>query len=289
MPIDLTRFDFHVVRFMNSESVKRMTAEEVGQYILLLCDAWLIGKEASLPDDPAYLARTARCQKVSPLVLSKFPIVPMECGKRRQNEPLYQEWVAATKRSRAAREKAASKWSASPIDYAARDRDGDTKNKRLRSERMTAARSKGTHTAEEWLIVLEICNNVCAKCGSGEAVVKDHIKPIYQGGSDGIENIQPLCRKCNSSKGSDGTDFRPQNWREKMPAIAAVRGVLLQPENAYPYQPKPIRSKSDQGISKEEIQKAFAADDEKTARENAEFIANKKKQDEFLEATRGQI
>lgn len=105
MTTDFTRFDFHVVRFLSSETVKRMTAEEVGQFILLLCEAWVIGKEATLPDDPAYLTRIARCNKVSPLVMSKFPKIEMECGMRRQNEALYKEWQAAVKRSTAAKER----------------------------------------------------------------------------------------------------------------------------------------------------------------------------------------
>lgn len=102
---DFTRFDFHVVRFMYSETVKQMSAEEVGQYILLLCDAWIMGKEVTLPNDHKYLARVARVDKVSPLVLSKFEKVEMECGTRLRNPALYKEWQATMKRSESARER----------------------------------------------------------------------------------------------------------------------------------------------------------------------------------------
>ncbi len=99
---DLTRFDFHVNRFMNSYSVDMMDASEVGQYLLLLCKSWQMDKECCLPDDPAYLARHARVQEVSPRVLEKFPVVETIDGPARRNGPLYEEWQKACERSNAA-------------------------------------------------------------------------------------------------------------------------------------------------------------------------------------------
>jgi uncharacterized protein YdaU (DUF1376 family) len=61
----------NVYRFMNSESVTMMTAEEVGQYCLLLFTAWQLGKDCSLPNEPRYLDRVAR-GPVSQAVLSRF-------------------------------------------------------------------------------------------------------------------------------------------------------------------------------------------------------------------------
>lgn len=107
---DLTRFDFHVNRFMNSYSVDLMDACEVGQYLLLLCKSWQVGKDCCLPDDAAYLARHARVQTVSPRVLEKFPLVETETGTMRRNEPLYEEWLRALERSDAGREKAEKRW-----------------------------------------------------------------------------------------------------------------------------------------------------------------------------------
>lgn len=116
---DLTRFDFHVVRFMNSYDVEIMTAEEVGQFLLLLCKSWLLQKDTALPNDPAYLARIARSEKVSEHVLAKFPLVETPWGTMRRNETLYQEWLAAAARSDSGRERVAArggKWAETAQD-----------------------------------------------------------------------------------------------------------------------------------------------------------------------------
>ena len=41
---------------------------------------------------------------------------------------------------------------------------------------------------------------VCPVCGSGHELTVDHIVPRYRGGGDEPENLQPLCRSCNSQK-----------------------------------------------------------------------------------------
>ena len=92
---DLTRFDFHALRFTKSLSVMAMSNDEIGQYTLLLCEAWLGGRNTTLPDDPELLARLARCKKVSDKVLAMFPVI--EPGLRR-NETMYGEWMATTER-----------------------------------------------------------------------------------------------------------------------------------------------------------------------------------------------
>ena len=85
-----------------------------------------------------------------------------------------------------------------------------------RSSRLAAARLKGVHTPYEWDAMLHITGHHCLKCGSGAGerggLVKDHVIPIYQGGSDAIDNIQPMCARCNSAKGPDTTDHRPTDW-----------------------------------------------------------------------------
>ena len=60
--------------------------------------------------------------------------------------------------------------------------------------------AEGSHTLIEWDKLKDSCGNVCVFCGSDEKLTKDHIVPLSKGGTDYIENIQPLCRSCNSKK-----------------------------------------------------------------------------------------
>jgi uncharacterized protein YdaU (DUF1376 family) len=97
---------------------------------------------------------------------------------------------------------------------------GSPDSSRTRAQRLSAARKLATHTPEEWRAMLTVCDDQCVRCGlqrqDGSGLCKDHIIPIYQGGSDGIENLQPMCNRCNSSKGADNTDHRPPGWRERL-------------------------------------------------------------------------
>jgi len=58
----------------------------------------------------------------------------------------------------------------------------------------------GSHTLEEWKMLKLLHGNKCAICGEEKKLTKDHIIPLTRGGSNYIENIQPLCISCNSKK-----------------------------------------------------------------------------------------
>lgn len=77
-----------------------------------------------------------------------------------------------------------------------------------RSERLARAREAGTHTYADFQAMVDAYDGACLKCGLVTPLVQDHVIPIYRGGNDLITNIQPLCRPCNSGKGSDTTDYR---------------------------------------------------------------------------------
>lgn len=54
----------------------------------------------------------------------------------------------------------------------------------------------------EWVDLCNSYNNRCASCGCDEKLTVDHIIPLSRGGINTIDNIQPLCKKCNERKGS---------------------------------------------------------------------------------------
>jgi 5-methylcytosine-specific restriction endonuclease McrA len=68
----------------------------------------------------------------------------------------------------------------------------------------------GPHfTDEEWPAVLERFGGACLACGSTEDLSVDHVVPLSLGGSNTIENVQPLCIVCNCLKGATVRDYRP--------------------------------------------------------------------------------
>ncbi|WP_408536049.1 HNH endonuclease signature motif containing protein [Paraburkholderia fungorum] len=81
--------------------------------------------------------------------------------------------------------------------------------KRIRAQRVLEARARGTHTAEEWLCLVKEFDGRCVRCQCRpvNGPEKDHIEPIYQGGSDAIDNLQPSCARCNASKGPESFNW----------------------------------------------------------------------------------
>jgi len=74
----------------------------------------------------------------------------------------------------------------------------------------------GNHTFQEWQDLKAKYLYCCLSCGMKEPftgqrvehLTEDHIVPLSRGGSHNIDNIQPLCFRCNNSKRTKSTDFR---------------------------------------------------------------------------------
>jgi 5-methylcytosine-specific restriction endonuclease McrA len=56
--------------------------------------------------------------------------------------------------------------------------------------------------------VLDRDRHLCLKCGSTALLTMDHINPTSQGGLTRYNNLQTLCRTCNSQKGAARKDYR---------------------------------------------------------------------------------
>ena len=83
----------------------------------------------------------------------------------------------------------------------------DKKNKVILNAHYKARKrgAPGYFTLGEWEILKKQHDYICCWCGKKEPAIKltvDHIIALKNGGSNWIENIQPLCGPCNSRKGS---------------------------------------------------------------------------------------
>ena len=71
--------------------------------------------------------------------------------------------------------------------------------------RVKSQQSPATLTASQWENIISTQGNCCNICGCSfteSPPTKDHIIPVSKGGGLTKENVQALCRSCNSSKGA---------------------------------------------------------------------------------------
>ncbi len=110
---------------------------------------------------------------------------------------------------RKSREKHADERNAYQRSYgkANRDKLALFTNRRRARKRST----EGTHTDAEWQALKAFYDFKCLCCGKQEPEIRltrDHVIPLDKGGSDSIDNIQPLCARCNSKKNNKHIDYR---------------------------------------------------------------------------------
>jgi len=74
--------------------------------------------------------------------------------------------------------------------------------------RARKAGNGGSFTSGEWKNLCEKYDNKCLCCGKETKLTADHIIPVTRGGTSNIDNIQPLCRSCNSAKHTKEIDYR---------------------------------------------------------------------------------
>lgn len=78
---------------------------------------------------------------------------------------------------------------------------------KCRAQRMGV---KGKFTNTEWLALCEKYGNICLCCGKDGLLCRDHVIAMTKpGATNTIDNLQPLCKSCNSRKHARVIDFRP--------------------------------------------------------------------------------
>lgn len=71
--------------------------------------------------------------------------------------------------------------------------------------------ASGKLKAKEWAEVKAKYDNKCLRCGKQEPEIKltvDHVLPLAKGGTNDKDNVQPLCKSCNSRKHTNHIDYR---------------------------------------------------------------------------------
>jgi len=71
------------------------------------------------------------------------------------------------------------------------------------SERIARKLSKRTFTNADKRTIYERQNGICPKCGKQyefSEMEGDHVIPWWRGGKTNIDNLQMLCKECNSGK-----------------------------------------------------------------------------------------
>jgi len=185
--------------------------------------------EGPLPIDVKPLCRRARiAQDVAEQILSEFFIKTADGFHHSRCDRELERIYAKSEKARAS-----AKFSV----------EVRKSNYAKRAERLYDAKAKGTHTSIEWAALKEACGSKCVKCGADEPLTKDHIQPIYQGGSDGLDNIQPLCKSCNSAKGPENIDYRPSGWVafvERTLSERSANVMLPVTHDPLPVNPEPV-------------------------------------------------
>lgn len=66
----------------------------------------------------------------------------------------------------------------------------------------------GKFTEAEWLSLCKKYDHRCLCCNLRKKLTPDHVVPVSKGGTSNIDNIQPLCQLCNSTKNNKTIDYR---------------------------------------------------------------------------------
>lgn len=111
------------------------------------------------------------------------------------------EWQSAYKAANA------DKYKTYYRDYRIANPDKEVSKRHTRRARIKAA--PGKFNQSEWRNLCDFYQGTCLCCGANDKpLTPDHVIPLSCGGSNRIDNIQPLCLSCNLKKGTKIIDYR---------------------------------------------------------------------------------
>ena len=130
-----------------------------------------------------------------------------EQGKRYRKKIKKESWYKAAKR----RYEKSEKGKQATKRYRVSEKGRKTRRPILQNYRAKKNGGGGSFTVEEFETLCNFYDNKCLCCGTPahiKPLTADHVVPVSKYGSSYIENIQPLCQSCNSSKGDKTIDYR---------------------------------------------------------------------------------
>lgn len=81
------------------------------------------------------------------------------------------------------------------------------------------------YTPEQWGALVNFYEDTCLCCGKQGQSTVDHVVALSAGGTNGIDNIQPLCFRCNRRKGVTSIDYRDPVLREVFERALMIEGL----------------------------------------------------------------
>lgn len=92
-------------------------------------------------------------------------------------------------------------------EYRIANPDKEVSKRHTRRARIKAL--AGRFNQSEWRNLCKFYQDTCLCCGANDKpLTPDHVIPLACGGSNRIDNIQPLCLSCNLKKGTKTIDYR---------------------------------------------------------------------------------
>jgi len=84
----------------------------------------------------------------------------------------------------------------------------EQQQRREYERRLALSSTPFAFTQDEWIALCNQYDNRCLCCKASDDLTVDHVIPVSRGGRNSIDNIQPLCHSCNSSKRNKIIDYR---------------------------------------------------------------------------------